>query len=364
MASFGARDLLARKERNGIMELGDPEPISRGFKNPMALKALYKLKRLLNYLLRSAKIDDDTRIVIEIARELNDANKRKAIEKWQRDRETENDEFKKRIDEIAMSKNINLDTNKKSIVDKYRLWIEQGKMCLYTGSMINCTDLFTGGKYDFEHTIPASISFDNELKNLTIADGLYNKQVKGNRFPSQLPNYSSDVEINGKKYTAIWPRVEFMEKRVAELEALSDEWTIKTKFASTKDIKNACIQRRHIIGFEIDYWRKKLQSFTITEYKAGWRNSQLRDTQIVTKYALPYLKTVFNKVEVERGSVTAAFREIYKIQQKKEKKDRSKHSHHAIDAAVLTLIPPAAIRDQILFAYNEQRDINPHAYLP
>ena len=229
-------------------------------------------------------------------------------------------------------------------------------MCLYTGTIINCRDLFEGSKYDFEHTIPASISFDNELKNLTIAEGLYNKQIKGKKFPTQLPNYTDE----GLGYSPIRPRLEFMEKKVAELESSLEEWRNKTKFASTKDIKDACIQRRHLIQFDLDYWRQKLHTFTLTEYKAGWRSSQLKDTQIVTKYALPYLKTVFNKVEVEKGSVVAAFREIYEIYPRKEKKERSKHSHHAIDAAVLTLIPPAAIRDKILFNYNLANDQNMH----
>jgi CRISPR-associated endonuclease Csn1 len=347
---------LPARSRDGIPQLGDPQPLSRGFKNPMALKTLHKLKHLINYLLIAGKMDEDTRVVVEIARELNDSNKRKAIEKWQRDREKENDEYRLRIKEIADEYHLSLDITQKAIIDKYRLWIEQNKTCLYTGAIISCTELFDGSKYDVEHTIPASISFDNELKNLTIADGTYNKQIKGNKFPTQLPNYTQPV----LGYQAIYARLEFMEKKVADLETLQEDWKNKTKFASTKDIKDACIQRRHLIRFELDYWRYKLHTFTLTEYKAGWRNSQLRDTQIVTKYALPYLKTIFNKVDVEKGTVTAAFREIYEIYPRKEKKDRDKHSHHAIDAAVLTLIPPAAIRDKILLHYNQLKDQNPN----
>jgi len=94
------------------------------------------------------------------------------------------------------------------------------------------------------------------------------------------------------------------------------------------------------------------------EYKVGFRNSQLRDTQTMTKYSLPYLKTVFRRVEVQKGNTTADFRKIYKIQPRLEKKDRTKHSHHAIDAAVLTLIPSAAIRDKILLKYNEANESN------
>jgi CRISPR-associated endonuclease Csn1 len=63
------------------------------------------------------------------------------------------------------------------------------------------------------------------------------------------------------------------------------------------------------------------------------------DTQLISKYAFHYLKTYFDKVDVQKGSITAEFRKIYGLQIADEKKDRSKHSHHAKDAAVLTLIP-------------------------
>jgi CRISPR-associated endonuclease Csn1 len=344
--------------KNGIKVLGDPQPISQGFKNPMALKTLHKLKAFMNYLLAEGNIDDDTRIVVEIARELNDANKRKAIERWQRKRELENAEFSKRIEEIVKECNLTIDPYDKEIVDKYRLWVEQNETCLYTGKRINICDLFNGAIYDFEHTVPASMSFDNELKNLSLSDGIYNKQIKGKRLPTELPNYYEDVTVNGKTYTAIEPRLKFLFDKVESLEDQQDEW--KKKTSDDKGVKDAIIQRRHLIRMELDYWRKKLDTFTIKEYKAGWRNSQLRDTQVITKYALPYLKTVFNKVDVQKGAVTAAFREIYKIQPRMEKKSRDKHSHHAMDAAVLTLIPSAQIRDKILLRYNEEKDNNPH----
>ncbi len=343
--------------KNGMKILGNPQPISRGFKNPMALKTLHMLKKLINHLLVEGKIDEDTRIVIEIARELNDGNKRKAIERWQKIREKENEEISKRIEETIKQFNLSIDPYDKEIIDKYRLWVEQSERCIYTGKTINASDLFNGSLYDIEHTVPASMSFDNELKNLTLADGLYNKTIKGKKLPTELPNYDEDAVINGSTYTAIKPRLKFLKDKVEALEDLLDEW--KKKTSDTKNIKDAIIQRRHIIKMDLDYWKRKLETFTIQEYKVGWRNSQLRDTQVITKYALPYLKTVFNKVDVQKGSVTSAFREIYKIQPRMEKKSRDKHSHHAIDAAVLTLIPPFQIRDKILLRYNEEKDKNP-----
>jgi CRISPR-associated endonuclease Csn1 len=86
-----------------------------------------------------------------------------------------------------------------------------------------------------------------------------------------------------------------------------------------------------------------------------WKYSQLVDTQIITKYARAYLKTLFTKVDVQKGSINAEFRNIYGIMGD-EKKDRSKHSHHAKDAAVLTLIPSSAKREAILEKYYEAKE--------
>lgn len=357
-------------ERNGLYYLGSPEPISKGFKNPMALKTLHKLKKLVNYLIETDKINKDTRIVIEIARELNDANKRKAIERWQREREKQNDIYKKQVEEINKECGTSFNAEDKSVIDKIRLWEEQNRLCIYTGKTIGLCDVLNGGKYDIEHSIPASMSFDNELKNLTIADKHYNQQIKGKKLPSECPNYYEEAIGYPSILSTlqnIFGRMTETEKKVKgkiivsrsfekieKLEKLYEEWRGKT--SDDKEIKDNIIVRRHTIKMDLDYWRYKLQTFTTTEYKASWRNSQLRDTQTITKYALPFLKTVFNKVEVQKGNITADFRKIYKVQPRFEKKERTKHSHHAIDAAVLTLIPPAAIRDKILLRFNEAND--------
>ncbi|OAV76115.1 hypothetical protein Barb7_00221 [Bacteroidales bacterium Barb7] len=344
--SFLKRHPSAESQGRSIQLLGNPEPISRGFKNPMALKSLHKLKQLLNYLLQAGKIDKDTRIVIEIARELNDTNKRKAIERWNNEREKENESYKKIIREIKNECKIDCDENDKTLIRKIRLWIEQGRRCLYTGEVINSCDIFSGTSYDIEHTIPAKISFTSELKNLTLASTNYNRNIKKKLFPTQLPDYDTEIK----------PRLKFMEEKVEHLEHLYDEWKKKSLYATSKDVKDACIQRYHMIKFDLDYWKSKLHTFTLEEYKSGWKNSQLRDTQIITKYALPYLKTVFKKVSVEKAEVVHCFKEIYNIKLPYEKKDRNVHSHHAIDAAILPLIPPFYDRDKILEKYYDEKD--------
>ena len=188
--------------------LGSPEPISKGFKNPMALKTLYRLKWLINYLLQTKQIDEHTKIVVEIARDgqLNDANKRIAIRKWQQKREKENEVYKKTIEEINKECNTNFSTEDRDLIKKLRLWEEQRKQCLYTGETINFCDVLNGSKYDFEHTIPQKMSFDNELKNLTLANKEYNMKIKKKKIPFQLINYDEEALINGVRYKAIEPR--------------------------------------------------------------------------------------------------------------------------------------------------------------
>lgn len=357
-------------------------PRTAAFKNPMAYKTLYKLRDVINYLIETGKLDEDTRIVIEIARQLNDSNKRWAIQRHQRDREIENRSFVAGIGELLKETNFTglVDPNSDSDVDKfrmwteqleqydeikkeinsiennkklsvsekdiqkYRLWKEQNCRCMYTGKIISLADLFDNNIIDFEHTIPRSKSFDNSLVNLTVCYADYNRKIKNNRLPVSLPNY--ETESHG--YSAIKPRLGAWEKRVDELYTQIDFWKMKSKIAIDKPAKDDAIRQRHLRQMEYDYWKNKLDRFTRKEVPTGFINSQLVDTQIITKYALHYLKTVFDKVDVIKGSITAEFRKIYGIQPKDEVKDRSKHSHHAIDAAVLTLIPSPRKREEIL----------------
>ncbi len=88
-----------------------------------------------------------------------------------------------------------------------------------------------------------------------------------------------------------------------------------------------------------DYWEDKVSRFETEEIKESWVRRQLTDTQMVSKYAREFLKTYFKKVTVQKGSTTAEFRKIFKFQSEDEIKSRDKHTHHSIDAAVLTLIP-------------------------
>lgn len=358
------------KTQKGL-RLGSPN--IGAMRNPVARRTLNVLRRKINSLLDNGMITtDDTRIVIETARSLNDANMRWAIEYYQKQREAENNKIREAIAEFYPTRVISEsdvdaarylleqtkqdpykgDSKKASRfakdVTKYRLWLEQDGMCIYTGKTINLSHLFDPNAFDIEHTIPRSKSFDSSDKNLTICDAHYNRSIKKNQLPTQLPNFEHDATVNGITYTAIKPRLEAWEKRVERIKNNVEFWRNQAKRAQDKGRKDDCIRQKHLWTMELDYWQSKLSRFKMTEVTEGFRNSQLVDTGIITKYATYYLKSIFNNVEVQKGSDTANYRRMLGIQSVDEKKNREKHSHHAIDAAMLTVIPVAAKKKRML----------------
>lgn len=364
---------------NGKKLLGNP--VTGSFRNPMAMKVLHQLRRLVNELIQKGLIDEDTRIVVETARELNDANMRWAIGEYVRKREEENNIIIEAIKKIRKDDNEVSDTvlekarllleqspdylsyikekeeaaanksnkdkkedknkQKKKDIKNYSSWLEKGIKCIYTDKPISLTSLFVENETDIEHTIPCSRSFDNSMANKTVCLAYYNREVKKNRMPTELEDYE---EI--KKRLLPW------EERVEHLEYRVRFWQRKSKQSLKKENKDKAIRQKHLWQMELDYWKDKLSRFTMTEVPEGFRRKQLNDTRLITKYAYHYLKSIFGKVDVQKGIITSEFRKIFGF----PVKTRDNHSHHAIDATILTLIPVASKRDEMLRLFYELQE--------
>ncbi len=339
-------------------------PAINSLRNPMALRVLYTLRQDINSLLLDGIIDeDDTKIVIEVARELNDANMRWAIKQYNDKRRNENkvfesllgefiptdesirrvryfteqnrelQEFEAGIDEIFWGR------YKDQLIRRYRLWREQNCQCLYTGELISFTSVLSGNEVDIEHTLPRSRSFDDSIENQTLCKSSFNRQVKRNRMPYELDNYEDILRRLGP-----W------EARIARLKDRVSYWRFRTKKAQDKDSKDSAIHQQHLWEMELQYWEHKVGNFKMKEIKRGFRNNQLVDTSIIAKYATLFLKSLFTSVEVQKGTVTAAFRNIIGV----PPKTRDNNSHHAVDALILTYIPASAPREKMLKLYFEK----------
>jgi CRISPR-associated endonuclease Csn1 len=323
------------KDEYGNEKLVLGSPLTSSIKNPMAMRALHQLRKVLNTLILEGEVDENTRIHIEMARELNDANKRKGIQDYQ----NENKKF--REDAIKEIKKLYFEECKKEVepteddILRYQLWIEQGKSEIYEqGNNISiCNIIGSNPSYDIEHTIPRSRSQDNSQMNKTLCSKVFNRDKKGNKMPIELNNHLE-----------ILPRIAHWKVEADNLFREIEIITRSIKAAATKEAKDKKIRRRHYLTLKRDYLQGKYDRFIWEEPKVGFKNSQIPDTGIITKYAQAYLKSYFKRVESVKGGMVAEFRKQWGIQESfidenglkhYKAKDRNKHTHHTIDAITI-----------------------------
>jgi CRISPR-associated endonuclease Csn1 len=180
----------------------------------------------------------DTEVVIELARELNDNNKRIAIERYQNERKNNREKYREFLKEFSVRENRNFNIEEslatfelwteqtfaetideagnkvinkdhreilreKEALKRYELWIEQKGQCIYTGKTISIAKLFSS-EIDIMHTIPRSLLPDNTMANITVGFAVYNRDLQQQKLPKQCENYSKDISNWG---TAIEPRL-------------------------------------------------------------------------------------------------------------------------------------------------------------
>lgn len=335
-------------QKDGVYQLGSPR--TSAIRNPMAMRSLHEMRKVINQLLKEKIIDTNTEVHVEYARGLNDANMRKAIADYQRSQD------KKHQDYVNSTKKLYLEETGKSIdptetdIRKYELWEEQSHKCLYTGAEIGIADfLGDNPKYDIEHTIPRSVGGDSTMENLTLCDSRFNRDVKKARMPSQLANHEE-----------ILTRIEGWKKRYEELTRQIDK--CRTFAGMAKDMKDAVIQKRHRLKIERNYWKGKYERFTMTEVPEGFSRRQGAGIGLVSKYAGLYLKSLFHdpqnrsksRVFTVKGTTTAEFRRMWGLQSEYEKKSRDNHCHHCIDAITIACIGKKQYDEMALFYHDEE----------
>ena len=147
------------KSKDGRLYLGSPMVSS--VRNPMAMRAMHQLRKVINELIKNDIIDATTKINIEMARDLMNSNERKALQNWQRDREKNRKEYAERIKEHFQAQGINTEPSEDEIL-KYQLWEEQNSKCIYTSKNICISDFIDADpKFNIENTIQRSKSVNN-----------------------------------------------------------------------------------------------------------------------------------------------------------------------------------------------------------
>jgi CRISPR-associated endonuclease Csn1 len=105
---------------------------------------------------------------------------------------------------------------------------------------------------------------------------------------------------------------------------------------------------------------KKARFFTTAAelQKRDFINSQLNDTRYISKVAQTYLATLGADISVSKGITTAWLRHQWALNDligETDKKERTDHRHHAIDAVVIACVDRRLYRDLVKTAQDLER---------
>ncbi len=253
--------------------------------------ALNQLQLVVNELIK--KYGNPDSVAIEVARDLKVGTKGLSdINKEQTKNKKENEKLYERLKtDFAIEHPSREDLLKLKLYDKLPSK-NMDKVCVYTGRMINKTNLFTN-EVQIEHILPFSRTFDDSLANKTLSfvDANY---YKGNRTPYEAFHESKD----GYDWNAILERAEKLSSNV--------KWRFEKDAMEKISKDGGCIARA------------------------------LNDTRYITMRAIDYLKYICKDVYGLPGQMTALMRDIWGLNWFKNREQdemyRSSHIHHAIDA--------------------------------
>lgn len=313
-------------------------PFHPALNNPVALRALHALRFLMNALLKSGAIDKDTRIRIELARELNSANERRAWQWYQNDmfeRQRKAEEACKQwFDKHLPGTPITEDAVE-------RVWLMQEAeevlgqaKCVYTNRALSMADVLGGtANTDVEHTWPKWRSLDDSKANKMLCDRNYNRHVKGDRIPAECENWKVQ-KVYDAEPIAVLPNVDKFREKMEHYEMLVKIRKQDSKQAQDPDAKSSAIVQKNYYGFWYRYWKTKYEHFALESIPLGFTNRQQVEVGMITRYARAYLRTFFPRVDCVKGELVSFMRKEW-MGKKQEQKDRTSHFHHLVDAITL-----------------------------
>ena len=282
-------------------------------RQPLVEKILNQMINLVNALKAEYGVDE---VRVELARELKMSREERERMTRQNDKRKEaNDKVAERIRQRGLYPT-------KPRIQKYMLWEEAGRQCLYCGRSIEEEQCLNGDDMEVEHIIPKSVLYDDSYGNKTCACHECN-QTKGNRTALEY------IRAEGRE-------AEYM-KRINDL--------LKEK--------------------KISYSKHQRLRWLKEDIPSDFLERQLRLTQYISRQAMAILQQGIRRVSASEGGVTARLRSLWgygkilhtlnldrydsmgeteRVSREGEAteelriKDWSKrmdHRHHAIDALVV-----------------------------
>lgn len=278
--------------------------------NPVVHQTLNELRKLMNELLEVIGYKPET-ICIELARELKvGKEKRDKISKDNSKREAENKEI---FDKFCKPHNLS-----RKFIKHFRLYSEQKYKCPYCLKTISVDDV-VNHNVDIDHIYPIDDTGDSSYNNLVLGHKTCNESKKAKRIPYAA--FSSDPEL--------WSKIEqYVTENLPAAKA--------ARFQTTTEEYDEMLERN--------------------DFKPRFAP----DNAYIARIACKYLSCLYAKedrlsaVRTIRGSETAVLRKAWGLNsitnalaenlssesEYENKKNRSDHRHHALDAIVAAYFTP------------------------
>ena len=287
------------KETSKRTKYIDEKEATEEIYNPVVAKSVRQAIKIINEATKKYGIFDN--IVIEMARENNEEDTKKDYIKRQK---ANHDEKNAAMEKAAFQYNGEKELpdsifhGHKELATKIRLWHQQGEKCLYTGKNIPISDLIHNQyKYEIDHILPLSLSFDDGLSNKVLVLATAN-QEKGQRTPFQA------------------------------LDSMDDAWSYREFKSYVKDSKLLGNKKKDYLLTEEDISK--------IEVKQKFIERNLVDTRYSSRVVLNALQDFYKAhkfdttISVVRGQFTSQLRRKWGLE-----KSRETYHHHAVDALII-----------------------------
>ena len=287
------------KETSKRSKYIDEKELTEEIYNPVVAKSVRQAIKIINEATKKYGIFDN--IVIEMARENNEEEAKKDYIKRQKaNLDEKNAAMEKAAFQYNGKKELpdNVFHGHKELATKIRLWHQQGEKCLYTGKNIPISDLIQNQyKYEIDHILPLSLSFDDSLSNKVLVLATAN-QEKGQRTPFQA------------------------------LDSMDDAWSYHEFKSYVKDSKLLGNKKKEYLLTEEDISK--------IEVKKKFIERNLVDTRYSSRVVLNALQDFYKEhqfdttISVVRGQFTSQLRRKWGLE-----KSRETYHHHAVDALII-----------------------------
>lgn len=287
------------KETSKRTKYIDEKELTEEIYNPVVAKSVRQAIKIINEATKKYGIFDN--IVIEMARENNEEEAKKDYIKRQK---ANLDEKNAAMEKAAFQYNGKKELpdsifhGHKELATKIRLWHQQGEKCLYTGKNILISDLIQNQyKYEIDHILPLSLSFDDSLSNKVLVLATAN-QEKGQRTPFQA------------------------------LDSMDGAWSYREFKSYVKDSKLLGNKKKDYLLTEEDISK--------IEVKQKFIERNLVDTRYSSRVVLNALQDFYKEhqfdttISVVRGQFTSQLRRKWGLE-----KSRETYHHHAVDALII-----------------------------